>query len=108
MFGLDHGKVAQEKFSETTIGYRNEEEGKVWKSILGEPKIMLYSLPLHCSFEGVFVLDRRVDSEKFKVSLIEDVAGVSLCGALKSESPQETAGLWDFAGSMWADGTRRR
>lgn len=39
-FGLIHGKVAQEKFSETTIGYRNEEEGKVWKSILGEPRTL--------------------------------------------------------------------
>jgi hypothetical protein len=85
MFGLIHGIVAQEKFSETTIGYRNEEEGKVWKSILGEPTTLRHTLS---STLLIFVLDHRADSEKFKVSLIEDVAGVSLCGALKSESPQ--------------------
>jgi hypothetical protein len=37
------GSVAQEKFSETTIGYRNQEEGQMWKLLLGKSIIVLSS-----------------------------------------------------------------
>ncbi|WVR07201.1 glycerol-3-phosphate dehydrogenase (NAD(+)) [Kwoniella sp. DSM 27419] len=51
-------EVACDRFSETTIGYRTEEEGKMWQKLFQTPN--------------------------FKVQLIDDVAGVSLCGALKN------------------------
>ncbi|WVN88128.1 glycerol-3-phosphate dehydrogenase (NAD(+)) [Cryptococcus depauperatus CBS 7841] len=51
-------EVAKDTFSETTVGYRTEEEGKLWQ--------MLFQ------------------TDKFKVQLIDDVTGVSLCGALKN------------------------
>lgn len=50
--------VALGKFSETTIGYRKPDEGKMWQSLFQTPR--------------------------FRVQLIDDVAGVSLCGALKN------------------------
>jgi glycerol-3-phosphate dehydrogenase (NAD+) len=49
--------VAKDIFSETTIGYRTLEDGKMWQKLFNTPT--------------------------FRVSLIDDVAGVSLCGALK-------------------------
>jgi hypothetical protein len=49
--------VAKDSFSETTIGYRTREEGEMWKKLF--------------------------DTPTFRVSLIDDVAGVSLGGALK-------------------------
>lgn len=51
-------EVAEEKFCETTIGYRNEEDGKLFQKLF--------------------------DTANFRVQLIEDVQGVSLCGALKN------------------------
>ncbi|BEJ11766.1 hypothetical protein CspHIS471_0202260 [Cutaneotrichosporon sp. HIS471] len=53
-------EVAAGRFSETTIGYRKgfQEDGVLWKKLFETPK--------------------------FKVQLIEDVSGVSLCGALKN------------------------
>ena len=51
-------EVAAEKFSETTIGYRSKKEGEMWKRLFQTPK--------------------------FRVSLIDDVGGVSICGALKN------------------------
>ncbi|AFR92257.1 glycerol-3-phosphate dehydrogenase (NAD(+)) [Cryptococcus neoformans] len=51
-------EVARDTFSETTIGYRNKEDGELWLKLFQTPK--------------------------FKVQLIDDVAGVSLCGALKN------------------------
>lgn len=52
--------VAQDKFSETTIGYRS---GDVLSAEL---------------FSKLF------DTPTFRVGVVEDVAGVSLCGALKN------------------------
>ncbi|WRT66172.1 glycerol-3-phosphate dehydrogenase (NAD(+)) [Kwoniella shivajii] len=51
-------EVAIDRFSETTIGYRTEEDGKLWQKLFQTPN--------------------------FRVQLIDDVAGVSLCGALKN------------------------
>lgn len=51
-------EVALEAFSETTVGYRNLDEGLLWQKLFETPK--------------------------FRVQLIEDVNGVSLCGALKN------------------------
>lgn len=53
-------EVAQEKFSETTIGYRAGDIATAER------------------FQKVF------DTPTFRVGMIEDVAGVSLCGALKN------------------------
>lgn len=78
------GTVAQEKFSETTIGYRNQEEGEMWKLLLGKSVLGIAFKAGGYSNQLISIIT-LVDSEKFKVSLIEDVAGVSLCGALKSE-----------------------
>lgn len=47
-----------DRFSETTIGYRTRAEGVLWQALFQTPQ--------------------------FRVQLIDDVAGVSLCGALKS------------------------
>ena len=66
----------------------------MWKSILGKstpPPTLSLTTNITCATRislGLtsFADPSRTDSEKFKVSLIEDVAGVSLCGALKSES----------------------
>lgn len=52
--------VAEGKFSETTIGYR---EGDL---------------------ESAEIFFKVFDTPLFKVGLVEDVAGVSLCGALKN------------------------
>jgi hypothetical protein len=49
--------VAKDIFSETTIGYRTREDGELWKKLFNTPT--------------------------FRVSIIADVAGVSLGGALK-------------------------
>ncbi|ORY32516.1 NAD-dependent glycerol-3-phosphate dehydrogenase N-terminus-domain-containing protein [Naematelia encephala] len=51
-------EVATDRFSETTIGYRKKEEGELWKKLF--------------------------ETHNFRVDLIDDVAGVSLCGALKN------------------------
>lgn len=51
-------EVAEEKFCETTIGYREEQDGKLFQKLF--------------------------DTPKFRVQLIDDVQGVSLCGALKN------------------------
>lgn len=51
-------EVALNKFSETTIGYRVKEEGELWQ--------------------------RLFHTANFHVQIIEDRAGVSLCGALKN------------------------
>ncbi|ODO08912.1 glycerol-3-phosphate dehydrogenase (NAD(+)) [Cryptococcus wingfieldii CBS 7118] len=51
-------EVAKDTFSETTIGYRSKADGELWQKLFQTPK--------------------------FKVQLIDDVAGVSLCGALKN------------------------
>jgi len=52
------GEVANDRFSETTIGYRTKAEGDMWKKLFETPN--------------------------FRVSMVPDVAGVSLCGALKN------------------------
>lgn len=51
-------EVAIDRFSETTIGYRSQEEGEMWQKVFATPN--------------------------FHVNLVDDVAGVSLCGALKN------------------------
>ncbi|KAI9639588.1 NAD-dependent glycerol-3-phosphate dehydrogenase C-terminus-domain-containing protein [Dioszegia hungarica] len=51
-------EVARDRFSETTIGVRKKEDGDMWKKLFTTPK--------------------------FRVSIVDDVAGVSLCGALKN------------------------
>ncbi|PJF19089.1 Glycerol-3-phosphate dehydrogenase [NAD(+)], partial [Paramicrosporidium saccamoebae] len=50
--------IAQKRFSEATIGYRKRSNAIVWKEIFEMPY--------------------------FKISLVEDVTGVELCGALKN------------------------
>lgn len=50
--------VAQGAFSETTIGYSVEDDGKLWQALFHTPR--------------------------FRVQLVNDVTGVSLCGALKN------------------------
>lgn len=50
--------IAQERFSEATIGFSDHINGAIWKEV----------------FERPF----------FRISLIEDVTGVELCGALKN------------------------
>jgi glycerol-3-phosphate dehydrogenase (NAD+) len=51
-------EVATDRFSETTIGYRTESEGQMWQKLF--------------------------QTSSFKVHPVADVAGVSLCGALKN------------------------
>ncbi|CAH7681027.1 NAD-dependent glycerol-3-phosphate dehydrogenase C-terminus-domain-containing protein [Phakopsora pachyrhizi] len=51
-------EVALNKFSETTVGYRQREEGELWQKLFHTPQ--------------------------FHVQIIEDRVGVSLCGALKN------------------------
>ncbi|KAF9896341.1 hypothetical protein BX616_007655 [Lobosporangium transversale] len=51
-------EVAEGRFCETTIGYRNKKDGELFRDIF------------HTPF--------------FRVSIIEDVVGVELCGALKN------------------------
>ncbi|EKC99790.1 hypothetical protein A1Q2_05869 [Trichosporon asahii var. asahii CBS 8904] len=63
-------EVALGRFSETTIGYRNEADGIMWQKVFQTPK--------------------------FRVQLIDDVTGVSLCGALKNVVAV-AAGLSDAA-----------
>ena len=51
-------EVAREAFCETTIGYRTEDDGNLFKKLF--------------------------DTPNFRVQLVNDVQGVSLCGALKN------------------------
>ncbi|KAG9292776.1 hypothetical protein G9A89_006337 [Geosiphon pyriformis] len=51
-------EIAEEKFSETTIGYRVREEGELFK--------------------------RLFETNYFRVGILDDVTGVELCGALKN------------------------
>ncbi|KAJ1515561.1 Glycerol-3-phosphate dehydrogenase [Coelomomyces lativittatus] len=51
-------EVAQEQFCETTIGYRSEENARILKKLFHKPY--------------------------FRVSCVNDVAGVEICGALKN------------------------
>ncbi|CAG8448016.1 11235_t:CDS:2 [Acaulospora colombiana] len=51
-------EIAEEKFSETTIGYESQGDGKLFKELLETPY--------------------------FRVGLVNDVVGVELCGALKN------------------------
>ncbi|KAF9902895.1 Glycerol-3-phosphate dehydrogenase [Lobosporangium transversale] len=51
-------EVAEERFCETTIGYRNRSDGELFKEIFHTPS--------------------------FRVNIVEDVVGVELCGALKN------------------------
>ncbi|GES99993.1 glycerol-3-phosphate dehydrogenase [NAD(+)], cytoplasmic isoform X1 [Rhizophagus clarus] len=51
-------EIAEEKFSETTIGYKNRQEGELFK--------------------------RLFETKYFKVGIVDDVLGVELCGALKN------------------------
>ena len=51
-------EVAEERFCETTIGYRNKKDGELFKEIFNTPT--------------------------FRVNIVEDVVGVELCGALKN------------------------
>lgn len=51
-------EVAEGKFCETTIGHRTKEDGKMWQKLFQTPD--------------------------FRVQLVNDVEGVSLCGALKN------------------------
>ncbi|KAF9985670.1 Glycerol-3-phosphate dehydrogenase [Mortierella antarctica] len=51
-------EVAEERFCETTIGYRNLDDGELFKQIFHTPK--------------------------FRVNIVDDVVGVELCGALKN------------------------
>ncbi|MCO5570011.1 hypothetical protein L7F22_023726 [Adiantum nelumboides] len=71
--------VAQDKFSETTIGYR---EGDL---------------------ESAEVFWKVFDTPTFKVGMVEDVAGVSLCGALKNVVAI-AAGFTDGLG--WGDNAK--
>lgn len=51
-------EVARDAFSETTIGCASPEDGAIWSSLFHTPS--------------------------FRVSVVRDVRGVSLCGALKN------------------------
>ncbi|KAG0245751.1 NAD-dependent glycerol-3-phosphate dehydrogenase N-terminus-domain-containing protein [Mortierella sp. GBAus27b] len=51
-------EVAEEKFCETTIGYRHRADGELFRDIFHTPS--------------------------FRVNIVEDVVGVELCGALKN------------------------
>jgi glycerol-3-phosphate dehydrogenase (NAD+) len=51
-------EIAEEKFSETTIGYKNRQEGELFKKLF--------------------------ETKYFRVGIIDDVLGVELCGALKN------------------------
>ncbi|GHJ86671.1 hypothetical protein NliqN6_3073 [Naganishia liquefaciens] len=70
-------EVAAEKFSETTIGYRKREDGEMWQKLFA--------------------------TDFFKVQIVEDVAGVSLCGALKN-IVAVGAGFMDGLG--WGDNAK--
>lgn len=50
--------IARERFSESTIGFENELSGSIWKNLF--------------------------ETKYFRISLIKDVMGVELCGALKN------------------------
>lgn len=55
---IQSSPVAKEAFCETTIGYRTEEDGQLFHKLF--------------------------DTPNFRVQLVHDVEGVSLCGALKN------------------------
>ncbi|PWN54021.1 NAD-dependent glycerol-3-phosphate dehydrogenase [Violaceomyces palustris] len=74
-------EVAEDKFSETTIGHREGEKGK----------------------EAAELFFKLFDTPTFKVGMIEDVAGVSLCGALKNVVAI-AAGFTDGLG--WGDNAK--
>ncbi|KAJ9102627.1 hypothetical protein QFC19_004736 [Naganishia cerealis] len=74
---FDRFTVAAEKFSETTIGYRKKEDGEMWKKLF--------------------------ETDAFRVQIVEDVAGVSLCGALKN-IVAVAAGFMD--GLEWGDNAK--
>ncbi|KAI3487965.1 hypothetical protein L1887_48048 [Cichorium endivia] len=74
-------EVAQDKFSETTIGHRADAKGR----------------------ENAELFFKLFDTPTFKVGIIEDVAGVSLCGALKNVVAI-AAGFTDGLG--WGDNAK--
>ncbi|KAN0061960.1 glycerol-3-phosphate dehydrogenase [Thecaphora frezii] len=74
-------EVAQDKFSETTIGHREGTRGR----------------------ESAELFFHLFDTPTFKVGMIEDVAGVSLCGALKNVVAI-AAGFTDGLG--WGDNAK--
>lgn len=74
-------EVAQDKFSETTIGHRADAKGH----------------------ENAELFYKLFDTPTFKVGIIEDVAGVSLCGALKNVVAI-AAGFTDGLG--WGDNAK--
>lgn len=74
-------EVAQDKFSETTIGHREGTKG----------------------LENAELFFKLFDTPTFKVGIIEDVAGVSLCGALKNVVAI-AAGFTDGLG--WGDNAK--
>lgn len=61
-------EVARDRFSETTIGYRNKEEGEMWHELFGMPPI---SDPLQLVTVRA---DSSAETPSFKVSLIDDVS----------------------------------
>jgi len=69
--------VAKDRFSETTIGYRTKEDGELWQKLFATPM--------------------------FRVQIVDDVAGVSLCGALKN-IVAVAAGFIDGLG--WGDNAK--
>ncbi|KAI5452315.1 glycerol-3-phosphate dehydrogenase [Naganishia albida] len=70
-------EVAAEKFSETTVGYRKKEDGEMWQKLF--------------------------ETDNFRVQIIGDVHGVSLCGALKN-IVAVAAGFMD--GLQWGDNAK--
>ncbi|ORY40941.1 NAD-dependent glycerol-3-phosphate dehydrogenase [Rhizoclosmatium globosum] len=70
-------EVAEEKFCEATVGYRNEANGLLWQKVFNKPY--------------------------FKIAAVEDVEGVELCGALKNVVAI-AAGLVD--GLKYGDNTK--
>ncbi|KAJ3340282.1 Glycerol-3-phosphate dehydrogenase [Entophlyctis luteolus] len=70
-------EVAQEKFCEATVGYKVKENGMMWKQVF--------------------------NTRYFRVTTIDDVAGVELCGALKNVVAI-AAGLVD--GLKYGDNTK--
>ncbi|KAI9332044.1 NAD-dependent glycerol-3-phosphate dehydrogenase N-terminus-domain-containing protein [Obelidium mucronatum] len=70
-------EVAEEKFCEATVGYRTEANGVLWQKVFNKPY--------------------------FKITAVEDVEGVELCGALKNVVAI-AAGLVD--GLKYGDNTK--
>lgn len=60
-------EVARDRFSETTIGYRNKEEGEMWHELFGMS-------PFQVNSEDCYTdTDPWAETPSFKVSLIDDV-----------------------------------